>query len=102
MTESDKRYSCEAQQRILALIDRLTGYEVFGISTKDLAQRMDASQATIYRDMVNLQLSGWAEQLDDGRWRLCVNAARKLRRINDGINAALAKVNEARRDYQEV
>lgn len=96
------KYVCESQQRILGLIDKLVGYEVFGVTTKDLAKRIEVSQATIYRDLMNLQTAGWAEQLDDGKWRLSVNAARKLRRINDGIVAAFAKVNEARRNYQEV
>lgn len=101
MNGKGNAYSNDAQQRLLRLIDRLIGHEVSGINAIDLASMIDASQPTVYRDLKNLEEAGWAEQLPDGRWRICVNAARLLRRINDGIAAALTKVNEARRTYQE-
>ena len=94
-------YTNDAQQRMLRLIDRLIGHEVWGINAVDLAVKIDASQSTVFRDLKNLEEAGWAEQMPDGRWRLSVNAAKLLRRINDGIAAALTKVNEARRSYQE-
>ena len=96
------RYECDAQQRLLKVIDALVGHEVDGVSAKDIAARTGTSSATAFRDLSNLQLGGWAEQLEDGGWRLSVNAAKMLRRINDGINSALARVNSARRMYQDV
>ncbi len=97
-----ERYECDAQQRLLKVIDALVGHEVDGVSAKDIAARTGTSSATAFRDLSNLQLGGWAEQLEDGGWRLSVNAAKMLRRINDGINSALARVNSARRMYQDV
>ncbi len=97
----DEKYICEAQQRIFAVVEVLVGHEVDGISCKDIAGAAMIKQATAYRDLMNLQAAGWAEQLEDGGWRLSVNAARYLRRINDGINKALSRVNEARRNYQD-
>lgn len=97
-----ERYECDAQQRLLKVIDALVGHEVDGVSAKDIAARTGTSSATAFRDLSNLQLGGWAEQLEDGGWRLSVNAAKMLRRINDGINSALARVNTARRMYQDV
>lgn len=97
-----ERYECDAQQRLLKVIDALVGHEVDGVSAKDIAARTGTSSATAFRDLSNLQLGGWAEQLEDGGWRLSVNAAKMLRRINDGINGALARVNSARRMYQDV
>lgn len=97
-----EKYECDAQQRLLKVIDALVGHEVDGVSAKDIAARTGTSSATAFRDLSNLQLGGWAEQLEDGGWRLSVNAAKMLRRINDGINSALARVNSARRMYQDV
>ena len=97
-----ERYECDAQQRLLKVIDALVGHEVDGVSAKDIAARTGTSSATAFRDLSNLQLGGWAEQLEDGGWRLSVNAAKMLRRINDGINSALSRVNSARRSYQDV
>lgn len=97
-----ERYECDAQQRLLKVIDALVGHEVDGVSAKDIAARTGTSSATAFRDLSNLQLGGWAEQLEDGGWRLSVNAAKMLRRINDGINSALARVNTARKMYQDV
>lgn len=97
-----ERYECDAQQHLLKVIDALVGHEVDGVSAKDIAARTGTSSATAFRDLSNLQLGGWAEQLEDGGWRLSVNAAKMLRRINDGINSALARVNSARRMYQDV
>lgn len=99
MTE---KYVCDSQQRILKTIDALVGHEVDGISAKDVAAQTGANGATAFRDLQNLQLAGWAEQLEDGGWRISVNAAKMLRRVNDGINRALSRVNSARRDYQDV
>lgn len=98
----ETKYECEAQQRLLKVVDALVGHEVDGVSAKDVAARTGTSSATAFRDLSNLQLGGWAEQLEDGCWRLSVNAAKMLRRINDGINSALARVNTARRMYQDV
>lgn len=95
------KYQCDAQVRVLALVDKLVGHEVMGLSTKEVTEKAGYSAATVFRDLQNLQIAGWAEQMDDGRWRLSVNAARMLRKINDGLNTALSKVNEARRAYQE-
>lgn len=97
-----ERYECDAQQRLLKVIGALVGHEVDGVSAKDIAARTGTSSATAFRDLSNLQLGGWAEQLEDGGWRLSVNAAKMLRRINDGINSALSRVNSARRSYQDV
>lgn len=99
---AEEKYICDSQQRLLKLVGTLVGSEINGQTAKELAGRMETSQATVFRDLQNLAAAGWAEQFEDGRWRLSVNAAKMLRRINDGINSALAKVNEARQKYQEV
>lgn len=97
-----EKYACDSQQRILKTIDVLVGHEVDGIGAKDVAALTGTNNATAFRDLQNLQIAGWAEQLEDGGWRISVNAAKMLRRINDGINSALSRVNSARRSYQDV
>ena len=67
-----EKYECDAQQRLLKVIDALVGHEVDGVSAKDIAARTGTSSATAFRDLSNLQLGGWAEQLEDGGWRLSV------------------------------
>ncbi len=100
MTKDESRYSCDSQQRVLILVDVMVGHEVNGMTTKELADRMNVNTTTIYRDLVNLQIAGWVEQLQDGKWRISIDAAKMLRKINDGIQTALSKVNAARAAYQ--
>lgn len=97
----DSKYICDSQQRIFAVLEVLIGHEVDGMATKDVAAAAKISQSTVYRDLMNLMAAGWAEQLEDGKWRLSVNASRYIRRINDGIMSALARVNKARKEYQD-
>lgn len=96
----EDKYECSAQQRILKVVESLVGNEVFGLTALELSRKMGISNISLFRDLQNLQLAGWAEQFEDGKWRLSVNAAKMLRQINDGMMGAINKVNDARTSYQ--
>lgn len=91
-------YTNEAQQRLLQVIEHLSGNELDGIGASDVARSMDKSSTAIFRDLKNLETAGWAEQVDGG-WRLTPYAAKILRRISDMINSTMRKVNELHKNY---
>lgn len=95
-------YDCASQQRLLKLIETMAGSEIDGQTAADLARKMEVSTTATFRDLQNLQTALWAEQLEDGRWRLTPNAARLLRRITDNINTAMRRINKVHQDYMGI
>ena len=64
-------YTNAAQQRLLQLIDLLSGHELQGLPLTAIAKALDASASVITRDLDNLRTAGWAERTPSGdRWRL--------------------------------
>lgn len=75
----DEGYACDAQQRLLFVQSALAGHEFDGVSMTAIAaawaQRVGKTTANqknnIFRDLHNLKLAGYAEQLPDSDlWRL--------------------------------
>jgi|WetSurMetagenome_2_1015567.scaffolds.fasta_scaffold377597_2 DNA-binding IclR family transcriptional regulator len=72
-------YLCEAQQRLLFVQSALIGREIEGASLTEIAnawadrngKTKTGQKNNIFRDLQNLRLAGYAEQLPDSeRWRL--------------------------------
>jgi DNA-binding IclR family transcriptional regulator len=65
------QYAHDGQQRLLKLITLLAGHEITGLAPSDIARQQQCSASVVTRDMANLQLAGFAEQVPEtGRWRL--------------------------------
>lgn len=65
------QYAHEGQQRLLKLLQVLAGHEITGMLPSDIARAQACSASMVTRDLANLQLGGFAEQLPEtGRWRL--------------------------------
>lgn len=104
----DEGYACDAQQRLLFVQSALAGHEVNGLSMTEIAaawaQRAGKTTANqknnIFRDLQNLKLAGYAEQLPDSdRWRL---GARVMQNALDhlrGMERATARLEETRQRY---
>lgn len=93
------KYSNRAQQRILAALGVLSGHEISGIATGDLAARLRTSASNVTRDMHNLIQAGYVEQLDDGRWRLTPRFAQLSMRVLAALERAQQQLDEARQRY---
>lgn len=90
----NKNYNCTSQQRILSLVETLAGNEIDGLSVTEISKRMNCSTSAAFRDLNNLESAGWAECLQDNKWRLTVKTAHLLRKVTDNINTMLKKVNQ--------
>lgn len=98
-------YACEAQQRLLAVQTVLAGNEVNGLSlteiVKALESRMGGNQKNnVFRDLHNLKLAGYAEQLPDSdRWRLGPKLVQIATSYQRYMDRAAARLDETRQRF---
>lgn len=69
-TERKSPYQNRAQIRVLQAQIVLSGHEAEGISPSAFARALGISQSLATRDLWNLSEAGFAEQLENGNWRL--------------------------------
>lgn len=98
-------YKCDAQQRLLFVQSALAGHEVNGLSlaeiVKALESRMGGNQKNnVFRDLHNLRLAGYAEQLPDSeRWRLGARVVQTALDHLRGMERATTRLEETRQRY---
>ncbi|MDA8254170.1 MAG: hypothetical protein M0Z99_00795 [Betaproteobacteria bacterium] len=104
----DEGYACDAQQRLLFVQSALYGHEIDGLSMTEIAaawaQRVGKTVANqknnIFRDLQNLKLAGYAEQLPDSeRWRLSTRPVQGAFAVMRHFEKAQARLDEARQRY---
>ena len=100
-----ENYKCDAQQRLLFVQSALAGHEVNGLSlsevVKALESRMGGNQKNnVFRDLHNLKLAGYAEQLPDSeRWRLGARVVQTALDHLRGMERATTRLEETRQRY---
>lgn len=101
-------YACDAQQRLLFVQSALYGHEIDGLSMTEIAaawaQRVGKTTTSqknnIFRDLQNLRLAGYAEQLTDSeRWRLSTRPVQGALAVMRHFEKAQARLDEARQRY---
>jgi hypothetical protein len=101
-------YACEAQQRLLFVQSALYGHEIDGLSMTEItaawAQRVGKPVANqknnIFRDLQNLKLAGYAEQLPDSdRWRLSTRTVQGAFAVMRHFERSQTRLDEARQRY---
>lgn len=97
MNEQKKTNAC--QSRLLLVIEALSGHEVFGTRLVDLAKAVDSTQSTVLRDLGTLEAAGWAQQMEDGKWRLGAKPIQVLTNFHWGLQSASQKVAEVQHNY---
>lgn len=101
----DEGYACNAQQRLLFVQSALAGHEVNGLTlteiVKALETRMGGNQKNnVFRDLHNLKLAGYAEQLPDSeRWRLGARVVQTALDHLRGMERATIRLEETRQRY---
>ncbi len=102
------RYTCAAQQRVLAVLLALAGNEVDGVSLMELTHALStragkdpkALKNNIFRDLHNLREAGLAEQLPDSeRWRLAPRLVQIATAHQRYLDRAAARLDEVRQRY---
>jgi DNA-binding IclR family transcriptional regulator len=68
--------------KILSLLDHL-GSCADAVRLAELSRQLNLPRATLYQRLITLVEAGWVEQLEDGRFRLTLRAARLAKAATD-------------------
>lgn len=95
----DKQYVSSSQQRVLSTLKALFGHESAGISSKDIASQLDTTNSQAFKDLMNLQAAGLAEQLPDKSWRIAPAMGREAFKIMNNLDTARRRLDETANRY---
>lgn len=103
MSASGKRVN-GAQTRLMRVIEILSGHEVFRLRLVDVHQALAAAGvnvtvSTVLHDLEALEAGGWAEQIDDSKWRLSAKPFQLLTNLQWGLQSAGSQVSEVQQRY---
>lgn len=99
MTDKEKIKPNAAQLRLLQVIEALSGNEVFGLRLTDISKTLKAGDSTVLRDLQAMESVGWAQQMDDGKWRLAAKPIQVLTNFHWGLQSAGTKVADVQQRY---
>lgn len=91
-----------SQLRLLRVIEALSGNEVFGLRLMDVASALKLSSPTVLRDLWALEASGWAQQMEDTRWRLAAKPIQVLNNFQWGLQSAGIKLADVQQRYTRI
>ena len=95
----NQKYISNAQQRALQTLQALFGHESNGIPSKEIARQLDATASQVFKDLINLQAAGLAEQLPDKNWRIAPSLGREAFKIMNNLDTARRRLDETANRY---
>ena len=99
MSNDNQKYLSSSQQRVLNTLKALFGHESTGIASKDLASQLDTTASQVFKDLMNLQEAGLAEQLPDKNWRVASALGREAFKIMNNLDTARRRLDETANRY---
>jgi DNA-binding IclR family transcriptional regulator len=94
---ADKKYTNDAQQRLLQVVMLLGEDVMTGFSPTQIANTLKVPPSYVTRDLDNLKTAGWAIQNEETlRWTLGAKVGLLGVKVMHGIERAERKVAEAR------
>ena len=102
MSEVIEKKGCAPQLRILKVIETLSGNEVFGMRLTDLCSALNLAPPMVHRDLQTLEIGGWAQQMEDGKWRLAAKPIQVLTNFQWGLQSAGIKLSNVQQTYAKV
>lgn len=97
---TDKKYTNEAQQRLMRVVMLLGEDVVTGFSPAQIAKALNVPPSYVTRDLDNLKTAGWAlQQEETGRWMLGTKPGALGVKVMHSIDRAERKVAEARNRF---
>lgn len=97
---ADEKYRNGSQQRILDLVLVLAGHEVEGLAPTQIAAQQGCSASQVTRDLANLRIRGWAEQIPTtGRWRLAPGIVQISVQHSTALHRAKTRLDEVQQRY---
>lgn len=92
---SETNYTSTTQQRGYRTMKALFGHEEVGITTQELANKLDTSTDRVFKDLKNLEEAGLAEQLPNKKWRISPALGRESFKIMNALDTARRRLDEA-------
>lgn len=99
MSDDNQKYLSSSQQRVLNTLKALFGHESTGIASRDLASQLDTTASQVFKDLMNLQEAGLAEQLPDKNWRVASALGREAFKIMNNLDTARRRLDETANRY---
>ena len=96
---TDEKYISNAQQRALKALKALFGHESSGITSTELAEQLEVTNSQVYKDLINLQAAGLAEQLPNKNWRIAPELGREAFKIMNNMDTARRRLEETANRY---
>ncbi len=93
------KYTSSSQQRVLTTLKALFGHEVMGITSQELAKKINLPADRAFKDLKNLEQAGLAEQLPNKNWRISAMLGRESVKILNELDTARKRVEETARRY---
>lgn len=97
--DTGERRHNAAQLRLLLVIEMLSGHEVSGLRLVDVANGLKLGPPTVLRDLQALEEGGWAQQMEDGKWRLAAKPIQVLTNFQWGLQSAGIKLTDVQQRY---
>lgn len=88
-------YTSTTQQRGYRTMKALFGHEEVGITTQELANKLNTSTDRVFKDLKNLEEAGFAEQLPNKQWRISPTLGRECFKIMNALDSARRRLDEA-------
>lgn len=96
----DFKYQNTGQQRALKLVLLLSRRVVSGMKPLEISEFLNASPSVVTRDLANLRLAGFAEQIEaTGHWRLSPRVAQIGMDVLADMDRAQRQVDETRNRF---
>lgn len=84
----------KSAEKVLRVLFALRGHYLFGLSNKQLADRLNESPCSITRSLQTLEADGWAEKRDNGNYAPSIKAVRfatACKEEHDRVQARIAE-----------
>lgn len=89
----------EQVQRTLAVIEALAGNEFSGMAVVELAQATRQRADQVVRTLANLIHRGWAEKMDNGRYRLAAKPVQIALAFSASVSRAESQLADVKNRY---
>jgi DNA-binding IclR family transcriptional regulator len=90
----------KAQQRLIAVLEALVGYEINGLSLTEIATALGITPSVALRDLRNLEATGWAENIPTThRWRAGKRFAQKAIKVLSAFDKAERDLTDLKNRY---
>jgi DNA-binding IclR family transcriptional regulator len=95
-----EKSKANSQERLLIIVEMLVENQVLGMSNKNIAAQLGASEVNICRDLKILEDFGWIEKVSkDGRWRMSIKFAGFAGQMMKGFQTAKLRLSEDEARY---